>query len=304
LALLRRPNEESSSALQAPAEHLKKKSGTSSRSASSGTLLTLERGIRVLEEIARGNGLGTARSIGTSLGINQGTVYQILRTLQNTGYVHRLAGGHYQLGARVAYLVDGYQIQAAPPQVIIDHLNALHMATDETVYASLALGSTIAIVASHESAKRLRVGSFEVGFADHPHSTASGKAFLAFCDNEDLEAYLVDRELVQLTEHTITDWDDLLSEFEQIRASGTAFDREESEVGIAGIGAVIIGSHGEPVGSFAAAMPIARFDDAKASVTAALLKAGADASRALRYRGEYPPKKPQSRNPKKPYVSR
>ena len=258
----------------------------------------------MLEEIARGNGLGTARSIGTSLGINQGTVYQILRTLQNTGYVHRLAGGRYQLGARVAYLVDGYQIQAAPPQVIIDHLHALHMATDETVYASLALGSTIAIVASHESTKRLRVGSFEVGFADHPHSTASGKAFLAFCDNEDLETYLVDRQLEQLTEGTITDWDDLLSEFEQIRATGIAFDREESEVGIAGIGAVIIGSHGEPVGSFGAAMPIARIDEAKASVAAALLKAGDDASRALRYRGEYPPKKPQSRNPKKPYVSR
>lgn len=258
----------------------------------------------MLEEIARGNGLGTARSIGTSLGINQGTVYQILRTLQNSGYVHRLAGGRYQLGARVAYLVDGYQIQAAPPQVIIDHLHALHMAAGETVYASLALGSTIAIVASHESTKRLRVGSFEVGFADHPHSTASGKAFLAFCADEDLETYIADRHLERVTDQTITDWDDLLSEFEEVRTSGLAFDREESDIGIAGIGAVIIGSHGEPVGSYGAAMPVARFESARESVSAALLKAGDDASRALRYRGEYPPKTPQSRNPKKPYVSR
>jgi len=35
-----------------------------------------------------------------------------------------------------------------------------------------------------------------------------------------------------------------------------------------------------------------------------LLKAGDDASRALRYSGEYPPKQPQARNPKKPFVSR
>lgn len=258
----------------------------------------------MLEEIARGNGLGTARSIGTSLGINQGTVYQILRTLQNSGYVHRLAGGRYQLGARVAYLVDGYQIQAAPPQVIIDHLHALHMATDETVYASLALGSTIAIVASHESTKRLRVGSFDVGFADNPHSTASGKAFLAFCEAEDLETYLPGRDLASVTERTIVDWDELLAEFEQVRRQGVAIEREESDVGIAGLSTVIIGSHGEPVGSFAAAMPIARFDEARESVTAALLKAGEDASRALRHRGEYPPEKPRARNPKKPYVSR
>ena len=108
----------------------------STRSGSSGTLLTLDRGIRVLEEIARGNGLGTARSIGATLGINQGTVYQILRTLQDSGYVHRQPGGRYQLGARIAYLVDGYQIQAAPPQVIIDFLHTLHHSIDETVYAA------------------------------------------------------------------------------------------------------------------------------------------------------------------------
>jgi IclR family transcriptional regulator, acetate operon repressor len=276
----------------------------STRSGSSGTLLTLERGIRVLEEIARGNGIGTARSIGTALGINQGTIYQILRTLQNSGYVHRLPGGRYQLGARVAYLVDGYQIQAAPPQVIIDHLHALHLATDETVYAALALGSAIAIVASHESSKRLRVGSSDVGCSDYPHASASGKAFLAFCEDSDLDDYFDDRQLEPVTEHAITEWPALLREFEQIRMQGVAYDREESDIGVAGIGAVILGSHGEPVGAYAAVMPVARFDDASDAVGAALSKAGDDASRALGYRGEYPPKNPRARNPKKPFVSR
>ena len=276
----------------------------STRSTPSGTLLTLDRGIRVLEEIARGSGLCTARSIGSTLKINQGTIYQILRALQNSGYVHRLPGGRYRLGARIAYLVDGYQIQAAPPQAIIDHLHALHIATDETVYAALALGSTIAIVASHESTKRLRVGSFEAGFAQKPHATASGKAFLAFCDEAEIESYFEDRELEVSTVNTITDWDVLNREFEQIRQQGIAFDREESDTGIVGIGAVIIGSHGEPVGAYASAMPVARFENSCESVSANLLKAADDASRALRYRGVYPPTETGPRNPKKPFVSR
>lgn len=276
----------------------------SNRPTSSGTLLTLQRGIRVLEEIARGNGLGTARSIGTTLGINQGTVYQILRTLQDSGYVHRLPGGRYQLGARIAYLVDGYQIQAAPPQVIIDHLHALHLATDETVYASLALGSSIAIVASHESTKRLRVGSLDVGFADNPHSTASGKAFLAFCDESEVDLYFENRALAAVTDRTITEWSMVELEFERIRSTGIAVDHEESEIGVVGIGTVIIGGHGEPVGSFGAVMPIARFSQTEESVSTALLKAGEGASRALRYHGVYPPKQPQPRHPKKPFVSR
>ena len=258
----------------------------------------------MLEEIARGNGLGTARSIGATLDINQGTIYQILRTLQNSGYVHRLPGGRYQLGARIAYLVDGYQIQAAPPQVIIDHLHALHLATDETVYAALALGSTIAIVASHESTRRLRVGSFEVGFSENPHSTASGKAFLAFCADSEIDNYFDDGRLAAVTSHTITDWDALHQALEKVRTNGLAFDCEESDIGIVGIGTVILDNHGAPVGAYAAAMPIARFGDAREAVSAALLKAAGDASRALRYRGEYPPKQPQARNPKKPFVSR
>lgn len=278
----------------------------STRSGSTGTLLTLDRGIRVLEEIARGNGLGTARSIGATLGINQGTVYQILRTLQDSGYVNRQPGGRYQLGARVAYLVDGYQIQAAPPQVIIDYLQTLHQATDETVYAALALGSAISIVASHESTKRLRIGSFDVGYSAAPHASPAGKAFLASCDASELDAYFDDHQLEPLSEHTITDWDDLMHELEQVRARGVAFDREESDVGIAGIGAVIIGGRGEPVGAYAAAMPVARFDHAVEPVSTALLKASDDASRALGYRGEYPPKDTRSRHrqPAKPFVSR
>ena len=272
----------------------------------SGTLLTLDRGIRVLEEIARGNGLGTARSIGATLGINQGTVYQILRTLQDSGYVHRQPGGRYQLGARIAYLVDGYQIQAAPPQVVIDHLHALHLATDETVHAALALGSSVAIVASHESTKRLRVGSSDVGYSAFPHATAAGKAFLAYCEESDLDDYFEDHKLERVTEHTITEWVTLLHEFEQIRTHGIAFDREESDIGISGLGALIVGSRGEPVGAYAAAMPVARFDGAVELVSGALLKAGDDASRALGYRGEYPPRDTHRRkgSPTKPFVSR
>jgi DNA-binding IclR family transcriptional regulator len=276
----------------------------STRSNPRGTLLTLDRGIRVLEEISRGNELCTARSIGSTLSISQGTIYQILRTLQNSGYVHRLAGGRYGLGARVAYLVDGYKIHAAPPQVIIDRLHALHLETDETVYASLALGPTIKIVASHESTQRLRVGSFEIGYTQRPHATASGKAFLAFCNDSEILNYFDNRALQSPTANTITDWDELHRELEQVRSRGVAIDNEESDVGIVGIGTVIIGSHGEPVGAYAAAMPVARFEDTCETVAAALLKAGGDASRALRYRGEYPPKETEARSPKKPFVSR
>lgn len=271
---------------------------------STGTLLTLERGIRVLEEISRANGLITARSIGSSLGINQGTIYQILRTLQDCGYVQRLQGGRYQLGARIAYLVDGYQAHAAPPQAVMDQLSILHQLTDETVYAVLVLGSSLAVVGSFESNKRVRVSSLEVGSLEHPHALAAGKALLAFSEPTEMVGYFDDRRLPALTGRTLTDWDSLLGELARIRSAGVAFEHDEHEDGVSGAGTVILGSHGEPVGAFGTAVPSSRLDDVTDVLVAALLKAGEEASRALRYRGEYPPHQPQSRHPKRPFVSR
>lgn len=254
-----------------------------------GLLLTLNRGIKVLEEIARSDGLATAKSLSATLDINLGTVYQILRTLQSNGYVNRLPGGRHQLGARVGFLLDHYEIQTAPPQAVIDALHELHLATGDTVYVSLAQGSDVTVVAAREGTRRLRVGNVVVGFSDFPHARASGKAFLAFRDPEDLDSYFDDRQLDPLTDHTITDWEVFKAELRDIRRTGIAYDREEFDDGIACIGAPIIGADGQPVGAYAAALPTARFEHHHAAVTADLMKAAEQASRALGYADTFPP---------------
>jgi hypothetical protein len=64
--------------------------------------------------------------------------------------------------------------------------------------------------------------------------------------------------------------------------------------------------HRQPVGSYAAAMAVARLDEAIEAVSTATLNASDDASRALRCRSEYPPRDPRSGhcNTTKPFVSR
>jgi len=243
----------------------------------------------VLEEIARSDGLGTAKSIGATVGVNPGTIYQILRTLQSSGYVHRLPGGRYQLGSGIAFLVDHYEAQRAPPQLIIDHLQELRRLTDETVYASIASSSAITIVASYEGTRRLRVGKSTIGYSAYPHARASTKAFLAFSDPDDIDDYFSDHELEALTENTITDWDTLLGEFEDVHRQGFALDREESELGISGVATVIVGADGQPIGAYAASLPAARFDADVHSIRAALITAGKATSIALGYPGTYPP---------------
>src|SRR5262245_51058231 len=95
-------------------DELRPRADGSRTEGSSGLLLTLDRGIQVLEQIARGQGRATAKSLTADLGINLGTCYQLLRTLQAHGYVHRLHGGRYGLGTRIGFLADHYSSSVAP----------------------------------------------------------------------------------------------------------------------------------------------------------------------------------------------
>ena len=264
-------------------------STTETQNTSSGILLTLDRGIRLLEEVARSDGRSTAKILSTSLGINLGTTYQLLRTLQTNGYLNRLAGGRYQLGARIGFLIDHHEIQTAPPQAFLDNLHELRQTTDETVYVSLVQGTDITIVASLEGTQQIRVGKSTVGYSDHPHARASAKAFLAFCDEDDLDLYLSEGELEALTVNTITDRSALAAELTTIRKSGIAYDHEEFNLGIACVGTAILNKDGKPVGAYAASLPIGRFSLQKESVTAELIKASEAASAAMGYEGTYPP---------------
>lgn len=261
---------------------------TRADSANSGLLLTLDRGIKVLEHIAQSQGRATAKELSSSLGINSGTTYQLLRTLQANGYVTRLTGGKYQLGVRLGYLLDQYEVQAAPPKELLDILHQLHEATDETVYVSLAHGNEVKIVAALEGTQRLRVGKSTVGYSAHPHARASGKAFLAYCDPGDLDAFFPERELTALTQNTITDWDQLLAELEDVRNRGVAYDREEFDNEVACIGVPIFDEESKPVGAFAVSLPAARFLAREKVTSAEVLRAGESASKALRYTGRYP----------------
>ena len=64
-----------------------------------GVLLSLKRGLRILEAIATSNGASTAKSLRHETHIKIGTCYHILRTLEDEGFVMRLPGSRLGLGS-------------------------------------------------------------------------------------------------------------------------------------------------------------------------------------------------------------
>lgn len=255
----------------------------------SGLLLTLDRGLRVLNLIADKAGQATARTLSESLEINLSTCYQILRTLQARHYAERLPGGRYCLGPRVSDLVDQRSLTSAPRPDLLSALRDLHRAVGESVYLALRRGSAVPLVAFIEGTGAVRVRPLAIGYSDHLHARASGKCFLAFTDPRLRENYVAKDGLVSLTSATITDWPKLTAEFRAIRRRGYAVDDQEFSEGVACVGVVLLSANGAAGGAIGVALPAASLAPRRDEVVAAALETGQVASRMLGYEGPYPP---------------
>jgi IclR family acetate operon transcriptional repressor len=255
-----------------------------------GVLLTLHRGLFVLEAIARSDGQARAKDLAETTGVNLATCYQILRTLQHEGYVTRLRDRRYRLGPRLGFLVEHYDRQAAPPGELLDILDKLHQDLDESSYMTARSDSTIAITAYRIGTRTLRVGNLEIGFSGHPHARASCKAILAFLSEPEVESFLSGTDpLPAVTSRTFTDWQAFLVELKRTRERGYAIDHEEFAPDVGCVAAPFFDEDGSPVGSYATSMPVSRLNTDEEEFASRIIEAARQASHALGWTGDYPP---------------
>jgi DNA-binding IclR family transcriptional regulator len=100
-----------------------------------------------------------------------------------------------------------------------------------------------------------------VGHRDYLHHTAVGKAILAHLPDERVDAIVEQRGLPEVTEHTITNRDDLEAELEEVRKRGIAFNKQETIHGLVGVGAPITDQTGTVMGALSVIGPSSRIDE-------------------------------------------
>jgi len=108
-----------------------------------------------------------------------------------------------------------------------------------------------------ETFHEIRISN-RVGRVLPPHCSAMGKAITAFQDRALIDRILEVYGLFPRTPHTIVDRNRLFQEFETIRTTGFAYDREESVLGGLCIGAVIRVDGRIPVAALSVSTPLAR----------------------------------------------
>ena len=255
----------------------------------SGTLLTLRRGIMLLEAVAVAKGQATAKTLAAELGVKVGTCYQLIRTLHDQGYLSRLPQGRYRLGPRVRFLVDHFSADTQPPVDLTHGLEQLHATLGETCYLAMWQHEAITLVAALEGTRALRVGTIDVGYSEGAHARASCKALLAHVPADRVRDYFRQHEMTRYTPHTITDIDALLDELATTRKRGYGLDREEVDIDVANIAAPVFDQAGEPVAAYSVGLAAASVDSRLDEILTPLFATAERASRSLGYDGPYPP---------------
>jgi len=264
------------------------------------TLLTLGRGLLILELVSASKGPVGARALSTSSGVNLSTTYQILRTLRDGEYVVRHRGGAYSVGPAVVRMAGQLRAMPSALPAVESALKGLFLGTGETSYLVGWWLSRIVICSAFEGDQALRVGRLDVGYSGAPHARASCKAIMAYLRPEDVRSYLAEFELEPLTPNTLTTLDMLERDLKRTRARGYAVDGEEFALGVVCYSAPVFDADNFPRYSLTVSLPQARVGSRELAIVDHLLGAARTASRSLGYRGAFPRKGVASLEPQTP----
>lgn len=138
----------------------------------------LERGLSILACLGA-EGPQTPRDIADRVGIDRATVYRLLETLTQAGFVDRASGGRFRLTLRVCELAAGFQAQHVLLSAIGPALFELHQAVIWPVSYAALRGKAMVVEDSTLSISPYSVHSLKPGTTLSIIRTSVGRAVLA-----------------------------------------------------------------------------------------------------------------------------
>jgi len=196
-------------------------------------VLSLARGLRVIETYEGHTGGQSVADVASQTGLSRAAVRRLLMTLQHLGYAET-DGRLYRLKTRILKLGFSYLSSGSLPtlaQPILEHVTeVIHESSSLTVLD----GDEIVYIA-RSAAKRILSVGLSVGSRLPCYCTSMGRVLLASLSDRELAAYLKRVELKALTSKTITNKSALAEIVHRVRSEGFALVDEELELGLRSI---------------------------------------------------------------------
>jgi len=211
---------------------------------------------RALSLLARvADGEQTLTALAEAEGVHKSTVLRHLRTLEETGFVHRDGEHRYALGAGLFRLaqqaLESFEVRV----VAAPRLRALRDDTGQTVHLATYEDGLVTYVDKFEPRSAAVRMSSRIGLTAPVHATAVGKVLLAGLDPAARQEAVRALPRPRLTPRTLGDADALLAEVEQVRVRGWAVDHAENETFINCVAAPVRGADGRVLAAVSLSVP-------------------------------------------------
>lgn len=207
---------------------------------------TLDKGLRILDLYCTDETSFTLSEIARRLSINKTSVYRYVSALCQHGYLQKGAQDKkYRLGLKTIPLAHSFLQKAEIVQAIKPHVDMIHKQHNLHIDVGIIQNNTIYLVYRRESIDTLAFAHFT--FNAGMYNLATGKAAMAFMDDDTLAAILAQTDLKPVTGNTITDRSKLEKDLQQTRQRGYSVNKEEFLPGLIAMGAPIYDLAGSKV---------------------------------------------------------
>lgn len=207
-------------------------------------LSSLEKGLRILRELASSERGMTAAELAQVAGLNRTTVYRLTEILGREGWVQRLGDNDETTRLDLGPAMHGLAILVTNKYDIDEQIQplikGLARSLSETVHVGALDRDQVVHVAVAMPDAGMSIAA-RLGSRAFAHSAALGKALLATLADDEVRDLYVEENLAVSTPTTIRTVTALIEELAQTRARGYALDDQESRAGVFCIGVPVFG---------------------------------------------------------------
>ncbi len=244
--------------------------------ANGGGAPALERGLAVLELLARRRMPMRAADLADALGAPRNSLGRLLQVLADRGYLDRdPADRTFALSSKLLALGSATVCEADLLEAARGPVRDLRDATGEMVQLNVRLGTEGVVLDVAASRHPVRM-TVDPGTRFTLHDAAGGKVLMAFLPEAERDRLAASLRLVRRTPRTIVTRDALRRELEAVRRRGCAFDRAECVEGIRCASAPVFDRRGACTAALTVTGPSMRIPEARFPALARQAVAHAD----------------------------
>jgi DNA-binding IclR family transcriptional regulator len=217
-------------------------------------LKTVLRAFEILKLLEEKHEAGPSE-IAEQIGVTKATAHDYLTSLERTGFVLN-QDGTYRIGYQLLGLANRVKYRNPLFNAARAPLQKLSAETNELAHIGVKENGEWVLVHYVGEVTTVDLGVYP-GLRFPLHAHAAGKAILAHLPDERVREIIETEGLEQVTEHTITDAEELFAELSDIADAEYAYDSDQVVIGV-GIVAAPVLVEGEPVGTLSIACPTGR----------------------------------------------